>query len=191
MGFMMSGRCSFFNDRARDQRGFTLVEALVAMGITVVGVMSLAMVLAYGTRMLVSGQGQMLASQRAAEAVETVFKARDSRVIAWDEIRNVVGPPGGTGGGIFLDGPREIRDPGEDGLINTEDDGDVLEIIKPGIDGLLGTEDDERTPMHGFTREIEIRDINPKLRQIRVILKYKSDGADREYVLTTYVSAYA
>lgn len=172
-----------------NERGFTLVEALVAMGITVVGVMSLTMVLTYGTRMLVSGQGQMIASQRASEAVETVFKARDSRVIEWDQIRNVVGE--GADAGVFLDGPREIRDAGGDGLINTADDGDVIEIIKPGVDGLLGTEDDERTPIHGFTREIEIRDINPTLRQIRVIVKYKSDGAEREYVLTTYVSAYA
>lgn len=173
----------------RNEQGFTLVEAFVAMGITVVGVMSLAMVLAFGTRMLVGGQDQMIASQRAAEAVETIFKARDSRVIAWNQIRNVVGEGGDAG--IFLDGPREIRDPGDDGLINTADDGDLLEIITPGADGLLGTDDDQRTPMHGYTREIEIRDINPNLRQVRVIVKYESDGATREYVLTTYVSAYA
>ena len=42
-----------------------------------------------------------------------------------------------------------------------------------------------------MTREIEIRDVSPTLRQIRVIVKYQSDGAEREYVLTTYVSAYA
>lgn len=173
----------------KNERGFTLIEALVAMGITVVGVMSLAMALAFGTRMLVGGQGQMVASQRAAEAVESIFKARDSRVIDWDRIRNVVGE--GADNGIFLDGPRDLREPGADGLINTEDDGEVLEIVRPGADGLLGTDDDQRTPMEGYTREIQIRDISPNLRQVRVIVKYKSDGADREYVLTTYVSAYA
>jgi type II secretory pathway pseudopilin PulG len=173
----------------RDDSGFTLIEALVAMSITVVGVMSLAMAMTFSARMLVGGQGQMIAGQRAAEAVEAVFKARDSRTVTWDQIRNVVGE--GEAPGIFLDGPRDIRDPGADGLINTADDGDIEELITPGADGLLGTDDDLRTPLTGYTREIEIRDIGPNLRRIRVIVKYRSDGGEREYVLTTFVSAYA
>ena len=173
----------------RKDDGFTLAESLVAMGITVVGVMSLGMALAVGTRMLVGGQGQMVASQRAAEAVEAVFKARDSRLITWAQLRNVVGE--GKAPGIFLDGPQDLRDSGDDGLINTEDDGDMLEVITPGADGLLGTDDDLHTPMTGYTREIEIRDISDNLRRIRVIVKYRSDGGTREYVLTTFVSSYA
>jgi type II secretory pathway pseudopilin PulG len=186
----MTPKFTIYNRATRSgEDGFTLIEALVAMGVTVVGVMSLAMVLAYGTRMLVSGQGQMIAGQRAAEAVEAVFKARDSRVIAWSQIRNQVGT--GADNGIFLDGPREIRNPGPDGLINTADDGALEEVITPGPDNLLGTADDLRTPLTGYTREIEIRDLGPSLRQIRVIVRYRSDGAMREYVLTTYVSSYA
>ena len=173
----------------KHEHGFTLIEALVAMGITVVGIMSLSMVLAFGTRMLVSGQGQMIASQRAAEAIEAVFKARDSRVIQWSQIRNQVGQ--GADNGIFLDGPRQIRQPGPDGLINTNDDGAIEEVITPGPDGLLGTIDDQRTPLSSYTREIEIRDIGPNLRRVRVIVRYRSDGGDREYVLTTFVSSYA
>ncbi|MDQ3069105.1 MAG: prepilin-type N-terminal cleavage/methylation domain-containing protein [Acidobacteriota bacterium] len=175
---------------AREQSGFTLVEALVAMGVTVVGVLSLAAALAFGTRMLLGSQGQIVASQRAAEAIEAVFKARDSRVIAWSLIRNEEGESG-SDNGIFLDGPRDIREPGDDGLINTDDDGDIEEVIRPGVDGLMGTADDERTPLSNYSREIEIRDIGPNLRRIRVIVRYRSDGAQREYVLTTFVSAYA
>lgn len=185
---MMPGQFRLYNRDAREG-GFTLIEALVAMGITVVGVMSLAMVLAFGTRMLLSGQGQMVANQRAAEAVEAVFKARDSRVIQWDQIRNQVGL--GADNGIFLDGPRQIRNPGADGLINTADDGAIEEVITPGGDGLLGTADDLRTPLSGYTREIEIRDIGPNLRRIRVIVRYRSDVGEREFVLTTFVSSYA
>ena len=85
----------------------------------------------------------------------------------------------------------EPRDPGLDGLINTADDGDILEVITPGTDGLLGTDDDLRTPLTSYTREIEIRDLSDNLRRIRVIVKYRSDGGEREYVLTTFVSSYA
>lgn len=172
------------------EHGFTLAEALIAMAITVVGVMSLSMAMAFGTRMLIGGQGQMIASQRAAEAVEAVFKARDSRVIQWSQIRNELGE-GGDDNGIFLDGPRPIRQAGPDGLINTTDDGALEEVVTPGPDGLLGTADDQRTPLAGFTREIEIRDLGTNLRRIRVIVRYRSDGVDREYVITTFVSSYA
>ena len=173
----------------RAESGFTLIEALVAMGITVVGVMALGAAMTFGTRMLIGGQGQMTARLRAAEAVESVFKARDSRVIGWDQIRNLVGA--GADNGVFLDGPREVRNPGADGLINTADDGAVEEVITPGPDGLLGTADDVRTPLSGYTREIEIRDIGPNLRRIRVIVRYRSEVGEREYVLTTFVSSYA
>lgn len=173
----------------RAEAGFTLVEALVAMGITVVGVMALGAAMTFGTRMLIGGQGQMTARLRAAEAVESVFKARDSRVIGWDQIRNQIGA--GADNGVFLDGPRDVRNPGADGLINTADDGAVEEVITPGLDGLLGTADDVRTPLTGYTREIEIRDIGPNLRRIRVIVRHRSDVGEREYVLTTFVSSYA
>ena len=64
-------------------------------------------------------------------------------------------------------------------------------MVTPGADGLLGTADDQRTPLTAFTREIEIRDLGPNLRRIRVIVRYRSDGGEREYVLTTFVSSYA
>lgn len=119
-----------------------------------------------------------------------MFKSRDTRLVTWTQIRNIVGQSGADGG-IFQDGPRAIRDPGPDGLINTADDGAVVETITPGPDGKLGTDDDEHTPLSGFTREIEIRDLEPNLRQLRIIVRYRTFQGQREYVLTTYVSAFA
>jgi prepilin-type N-terminal cleavage/methylation domain-containing protein len=170
--------------------GFTLMEVLVSMVLIAVGAMALAGAVALGARRLTGSQDQLLASQRAAEAAETVFKARDNRVLTWAQIRNVIGGSG-TDGGIFLDGPREVREPGADGLANTADDGALAEVIKPGPDGLLGTPDDERTPLFGFTREIEIRDLGPSLRQLRVIVRYRTPSGQAQFILTTYVSQYA
>jgi prepilin-type N-terminal cleavage/methylation domain-containing protein len=176
--------------RAPDRdSGFTLIEVMVSMVLIAVGAMALAGAVALGARRLTGSQDQLLASQRAAEAAETVFKARDNRVLTWAQIRNVVGAS--ADGGVFLDGPREVREPGADGLTNTADDGAVAAVIKPGPDGLLGTADDERTPLWGFTREIEIRDVGPSLRQLRVIVRYRTPSGQAQYVLTTYVSQYA
>ena len=67
----------------------------------------------------------------------------------------------------------------------------MFEIIKPGPDGLLGTDDDTRTPLVDVTREIEIRDISPSLRQLRVVVRYRTATGRRQYVLTTFLSSYA
>ena len=169
--------------------GFTLIEVLISMIIIVIGVISLAGAVAMAARLLTGSQEQLIATQRAAEAIESVSTARDNRVLTWAQIRNVVGA--GADAGVFLDGPRDIRDPGPDGLVNTADDGAVETIVKPGPDNLLGTGDDEVVPLFGFTREIEIRNITTTLRQIRVIVRYRTSTGPTQYVLTTYLSTYA
>jgi type II secretory pathway pseudopilin PulG len=175
---------------ARDrQDGFTLIEVCIAMMITLVGVLALAGVIAHGAHSLSGSQDQLIAGQRAAEAAESVFKARDTRVLTWAQIRNVAGA--GADNGVFLDGPRDVRDPGPDGLCNTADDGALVEVITPGVDGLLGTPDDVARPLWGFRREIEIRDINANLRQLRVIVTYNTSRGPTQYILTTFLSSYA
>jgi hypothetical protein len=170
--------------------GFTLIEVAIAMMLTTVGVLALAGAIAGGAKQITASQDQLIAGQRAAEAAESVFKARDTRVLTWAQIRNVHGA-GGADGGVFLDGPQQVKDPGADGLCNTVDDGAVVTVATPGPDGLLGTADDLIVPLVGFTREIEIRDINANLRQLRVIVTYKNSRGTQQFILTTYLSAYA
>lgn len=173
------------------EAGFSLIEVMFAMFVLMIGVVGLAGAIASGARRLTGTQDQLLATERAAEAAESVFKARDNRTITWDQIRNV------ADGGIFADGPQDIRAPGDDGLVNTEDDGDLEEILRPGPDGMLGTEDDVSTPLFGMTREIQILEIcregvcSQTLRELRVIVRYRGGGGTEEFVLTTYISAYA
>jgi type II secretory pathway pseudopilin PulG len=170
--------------------GFTLIEVTVAMILLMIGTLALAGGVVVGARRLTGSQDQLIASERAAEAAESVFKARDNRTLTWAQIRNVAGATG-TDNGIFVDGPQDVRAPGLDGLVNTADDGAVEQVITPGNDGLLGTADDVRTPLYGMTREIEIRDITSTLRQLRVIVQYRSALGTQQFVLTTYLSAYA
>jgi prepilin-type N-terminal cleavage/methylation domain-containing protein len=173
----------------RSESGFTLLEVLVAMILLSVGALALASGVALSARRLTGSQDQFTASQRAAEAIENVTKARDTRVLTWAQIRNVVGA--GSDNGVFLDGPQSVRDPGPDGLVNTADDGAVSAVITPGPDGLLGTGDDEQRPLFGFTREIEIRDVSPNLRQLRVIVRYRTPQGITQFIVSTFLSAYA
>ena len=63
----------------------------------------------------------------------------------------------------------------------------------------MNTSDDIVTPLTDYTREIQITNlmldsdpakVNPNLRQIKVIVKYKVDGAWRTYTLITYISSF-
>lgn len=172
------------------ERGFSLIETIIAMAILASGLLSLAAVFALGLNHLAGSSASLIAREKAREAVESVHTARDTRVITWAQIRN-------TGaGGVFLEGAQPLRTAGPDGLVNTADDGDIEEALGVGDDNILGTADDVRTPLAGFTRQIEINDItneagtvNANLRELRVTIGFRAGGTQRTYVLTTYISA--
>lgn len=175
----------------RCERGFSLTESLVAMGILGAGMLAIAAAFLQGAVQLKGSDLDVLAREKAAEAIESVFTARDTRTVLWGQIRNVEGASG-TDGGVFLDGPRSLTRPGSDGLVNTADDDDAIEtLVKPGADGLLGTDDDDIAELIEFTREVRIRDINQSLRELRVTIRYQVGGAMREYAISTLISSYA
>ena len=175
----------------RCERGFSLTESLVAMGILGAGMLAIAAAFLQGAVQLKGSDLDVLAREKAAEAIESVFTARDTRTVLWGQIRNAEGASG-TDGGVFLDGPRSLTRPGPDGLVNTDDDDDAIEtLVKPGADGLLGTDDDDIEELIDFTREVRIRDINQSLRELRVTIRYQVGGAMREYAISTLISSYA
>jgi type II secretory pathway pseudopilin PulG len=175
----------------RSEEGFSLIETLVAMGILATGLLTLGSVLVVGMKSLASSSPGLIAREKAREAVESVHTARDTRVITWDQIKNAPA-------GVFLTGARSLTTPGNDGLVNTADDGPVESLKNPGKDGVLGTADDVITPLVGYTRQIEITNItdangvvDPNLRQIRVTVRYLVAGQWRTYTLTTFISSFA
>jgi hypothetical protein len=178
--------------RSLDEKGFSLIETLVAMGILATALLSLAAVFAMGLNHLASSTPNLIAREKAREAVESVHTARDTRQITWAQINNV------ANGGVFVSGAQPVRRAGPDGLVNTVDDADepYEEVVAPGNDGILGTPDDKRTELTTFTRQIDISTLldangvpNPTLRQLRVTVTYQVGQNTRTYVLTTYISA--
>lgn len=179
----------------RRERGFSLIEVMVAMLVLSVGLLSLVGVMSMGLKTVGSSSYQLLAREKAREAVESVHAARDTGRLSWPNIRNV------ADGGIFLAGAQNLKQPGVDGIVNTSDDSsaDYEQLRKPGPDGLLGTADDEVMPLINFTREVKIdtlnyantTNVNPNLRQITVTVRYLVDGRWRSYTMTTYISSFS
>jgi len=186
----------------QDESGFSLIETIVAMGILATGLLGMAGVFTLGMAHMATSSANLIAREKAREAVESVHTARDTRTITWCQIYNVsattirtVPDCNGKPAGVFLDGPQAVKDPGPDGLVNTADDGAVSQQVLPGPNGKFGDSDDLVVPLTDFTREIAITHVmdgttpNPNLKQIVVTINYKVGKISRTYVLTTYVSA--
>jgi len=174
------------------ERGFSLAETVVALGVLTVGVLGAAAVLTAGMQNLSSSPADVIVTQKAAQAIEAVFSARDSHKLTWEQIRNIVGA--GSDNGIFKDGPQPLLKPGPDGLVNTNDDDTVEIITMPGKDQTLGTADDQTVKLDGYTREIKIRDVpgeNGELRSVTVTITYQNGPTKRTYKLETFISAYS
>ena len=169
----------------RAEQGFTLAEVLVALFLTSFCLLALGQTFAFGVTQVGSSQADLVAREKAAEAIESVYSARDTRTITWVQLRNI------PDGGIFQAGPQMIRNVGADGLVNTADDGAVQTIVRPGVDNLLGTADDEIQPLSTYRRTIAIVDIGPNLRRIQVTVSYQVGSTPRAYTVTALISSFA
>lgn len=167
--------------------GFSLVETLVALGVLASGLLAVAQVFATGLNTLTAAGPDIIARQKATEAIESVYTARDTRTVTWAEIRN------SDDDGVFLTGEQPLTLAGEDGLLNTADDADeaIESIALPGADGNLGTDDDIEQELSHFTRQIAIEDIGANLRRLRVTIRYLAGSVKREYTVETFISSFA
>lgn len=186
----------------KSQSGFSLLETVIAIVVLTFGVLALVAILTEGVLHVATAQSHLIAKEKAAEAIESVFTARDTRVLTWAQIQNL------SNGGIFIDGPLPMSLAGPDGLINTGDenlpsagpdgifgtgdDGPGLEtMVLPGPDNMLGTADDEFRPLAEFSREIRITNVGPNLRQLVVVVNYRVGRLQLNYTLTTLISSFA
>jgi prepilin-type N-terminal cleavage/methylation domain-containing protein len=174
----------------RGNAGFTLIEAMVALTILTVGLLGLAQAFTLGMRHMATSSANLVAREKAREAVESVHTARDTGTISWTQIKNV------ANGGVFLDGAEQLHEPGTDGLINTADDASApLEVLRDaGPDGILNTTDDRVTTLVGFTRRVEILELSPvnaDLRQVRVTITYEVGAMRGSYTLRTFISSFS
>ena len=157
------------NKHMHSESGFSLVETLISTGVLTVGALGMAAVFAQGLQSTATSPNELLATQKAAEAIESVFSARDARTLTWAQVRNV------ADNGIFLDGPKDMNLAGADGILNTGDTGEVLESDN----------------LERFTRAISITDLSDDLRSITVTVRYPAGSSFRTYELTAYISRFA
>ena len=75
--------------RRRNQTGFTLIETMISTLVLSIGLLGLVGILAQGLAYMSVSQYEYIAQQKAAEAVESIFTARDQGQLTWSTICNV------------------------------------------------------------------------------------------------------
>jgi type II secretory pathway pseudopilin PulG len=182
--------------RANQQRGFTLLEAMISTVIVTVGLVGMIAVFAVAVSSTQTVQLDTLARQKASEAIESIYTARETAQITWPQIQNI----SGGGPGIFTAGLVALTDPGADGLDGTADDVPASTITVPGPSGSLKgtTPPDVPILLSNFKRQILITNVNnpdgtanTNLRQITVTIQYPTPtGKQRSYIVQALVSSY-
>jgi hypothetical protein len=179
-----------------------MMEVLISMVVLTIGLISMLAMFSVALAATNDAQEDMLAKQIAQATLESIFTARNTAQITFPQIQNV------SNGGIFLDGPQVIRDPGPDGLDGTADDvvsnplcpGPSTCLQLAGPDGVLGTADDLYLPINNYRRTILISPVfqpngalDNTLRQITVTVTYTTTQfkqTQKQYSVGAYVSEF-
>ncbi len=191
------------NQSGSRQRGFTIIETMIAIAIMGIGIMTLIAAFATAVSATQNSQSNLIARQKTLEAMESIYTARNAQQVTFSQIANI------SSGGIFTAGQTQLLAAGPDGLVNTADDVNFPAvgvcpagpecITLPGPDGILGTGDDKGLSLGNFRRQIQISNVlnpdgtaNTTLKQITVTLSYSTGTSPtpRSYSVNALISAF-
>jgi prepilin-type N-terminal cleavage/methylation domain-containing protein len=186
--------------RGKVESGFTLIEMMISVAVLSIGILGLAAMLADSLAYMNMSQYDYIAQQKAAAAIESVFTSRDMGQLTWASVCNV-GSSVCTGG-LFLNGPQLLCDPGPDGIVGTADDfnGAACAVQADATILLNGTSTFSsasavRVPLsnYNFLRTITITNIpnTANLRQVQVTVTYTAGRFKRSYTLITNISNFS
>jgi hypothetical protein len=182
--------------KSNRQAGFTLLEAVISMVVVTVGLIGVLAAFAAAIGSTTTVQYDTIARQKATEALESIYTARQTAQLSFAAIQNT----SAGGPGIFTGGMNILTDPGPDGLDGTLDDVPAAPIIVPGYTGSQtgSTPSTSAISLSNFQRQILITNVtnpdgsvNANLRQVIVTIQYPGpQGTPRSYNVQALISAY-
>jgi prepilin-type N-terminal cleavage/methylation domain-containing protein len=187
------------------QGGFSLIEVMIAIAVMTIGILALIATFAVATKATASAEDDLIARQKALEALESIYAARNSQQIPFSAVANI------PNGGVFVTGAQPLKCAGPDGLVGTADDvsctttagtacpnGGAECMVLPGPDGVLGTADDVTMSLANYRRSVTISPVllpsgavNPNLEAIAITVTYTKPGMpSRSYTVNSLISSY-
>jgi type II secretory pathway pseudopilin PulG len=180
--------------KTQGERGMSMVEVMISAFIIMVALLGFAMTMVQGISAVYFTQEQLIAKQKAREALESVFTARSTQNITFNQIQNDNIP-----GGLFLVGFQAVRGMGIDGIANTADDAatNIEALTLPGNDGVLGTADDQTLPLTNYQRKLTVGNVldtdgnvDPDIRRIDSEVRFKTNNVWRSVTVNSFVSRF-
>ena len=176
----------------RRERGLTLLEVMIAMMIMFVGLLGLLALFGTAVSATQYAQQDLIAKQKAREALEAIYSARDDSQVSFAQIQNDNVPLG-----IFKSGFQSLYriSPGSSGILGTASEGPQLDYVyAPDANGQLTVQ----VPLTNYQRQIEIDptfssngNVNDNLRMIKVTVRVAANaGQFRDYTVAGYISSY-
>lgn len=161
-----------------NQKGFTLIEAIVAIFIITIGLIGTAAALSYAIHYGTISRNVTTAKLMIVATFEEIETLRNSRRLDFKQIANT-GNVNNTGTPTTFTGFRTgfqiiSLNPGPDGVNGTADD-----LTEAGPDGTFGTADDVQNPAlarGGYQRQITITDLSTTMKRIEVKIRYLGSG---------------
>ncbi len=175
----------------KSERGFTLFETVIAMGILSAGLLVVASTIGYGLLVSNAGRGITNTKLLIVSVLEQMETLRNTDTLQFGQIANVLAVDNTGATQRFAGFPTEFlpvsTNPGPDGIYGTGDD-----LIDAGPDGTYNTVDDfsnAALARPGVSRQILITSLSPRLKRIQVTLRYSPKGGDiKELVGVSYLN---
>jgi len=181
-----------------EEGGFTLIEVLIAMAVMVTGLLAVAYGIGLGMEAVQMSTMDSIAREKAREAIEDVFTARDTAAVNFSEICNIPTSGGNPNNCLFVNGFTPMYTADSLGLVNTT--AAALNSIEtyqtPGPDGILGTADDVFYSLTSFQRSIQVTTLSSSdgytiLAQVTVTIQYNPlPWTQRNVTLVAIMSPY-
>jgi prepilin-type N-terminal cleavage/methylation domain-containing protein len=186
------------------QAGFSLIEVMIAIVVMTIGLLAVVASIATALATTQSAQEDLIARQKALDALESIYTARNSQQIPFKSIDNT------SNGGVFLSGAQPLLCAGADGLFGTNDDvpctttagatcpnGGAECMVMPDRTGVLGTTGPIMS-LSNFTRTITISHVllpngtvNQNMMAVSITVSYTKTGLPaRNYTVNGLISQF-
>jgi prepilin-type N-terminal cleavage/methylation domain-containing protein len=183
------------------EKGFSLVEVVIAILIMTAGLLALSGALIIGVTLPQRARNQEIAKQMANMIMESIIAAKENAPPGFTTFESL-SYTDGTPPGRFTRGVSLMLEPGPDGVYCTCDDGLAPGVFDPNCPGSLGTlamqveidpgpdgiysspnkTDNKKSQMLGYTREVIIQDLSVGIKQIEVRVNYPTPTGRKETV---------